>query len=111
QNYKIPRHIINFFLQPPTISFPIPLYPNHQLLKKYSLQIFRPIPLPTIIPFLLIYLLPITFQFPNQIIPSILPQPPTTPIPLPLSHPIRRLKQLTSLPVILNPLLISALGA
>uniref|UniRef100_UPI0016431BAA LrgB family protein n=1 Tax=Staphylococcus epidermidis TaxID=1282 RepID=UPI0016431BAA len=67
-NYKIAPHIINFFLQPPTISFPIPLYPKPQVLKKYSLQIFPPIPVPTIIPFLLIYLLPITFQFPNQII-------------------------------------------
>ncbi|WP_186311852.1 LrgB family protein, partial [Staphylococcus aureus] len=34
--YKIPPHIIYFFLQPPTISFPSPLCKNPQLLVKHS---------------------------------------------------------------------------
>ena len=80
-------------------------------IKKYWLQIFGGIAVGTIIALLLIYLVAITFQFGNQIIASMLPQAATTAIALPVSDGIGGVKELTSLAVILNAVVISALGA
>ncbi|WP_186301977.1 LrgB family protein, partial [Staphylococcus hominis] len=85
ENYKIGGDIINFFLEPATICFAIPLYRKREVLKKYWLQIFGGIAVGTIIALLLIYLVAITFQFGNQIIASMLPQAATTAIALPVS--------------------------
>ena len=111
ENYKIGGDIINFFLEPATICFAIPLYRKREVLKKYWLQIFGGIAVGTIIALLLIYLVAITFQFGNQIIASMLPQASTTAIALPVSDGIGGVKELTSLAVILNAVVISALGA
>lgn len=111
ENYKIGGDIINFFLEPATICFAIPLYRKREVLKKYWLQIFGGIAVGTIIALLLIYLVAITFQFGNQIIASMLPQAATTAIALPVSDGIGGVKELTSLAVILNAVVISALGA
>ena len=110
ENYKIGGDIINFFLEPATICFAIPLYRKRSI-KKYWLQIFGGIAVGTIIALLLIYLVAITFQFGNQIIASMLPQAATTAIALPVSDGIGGVKELTSLAVILNAVVISALGA
>ena len=110
-NYKIGGDIINFFLEPATICFAIPLYRKREVLKRYWLQIFGGIAVGTIIALLLIYLVAITFQFGNQIIASMLPQAATTAIALPVSDGIGGVKELTSLAVILNAVVISALGA
>lgn len=80
-------------------------------IKRYWLQIFGGIAVGTIIALLLIYLVAITFQFGNQIIASMLPQAATTAIALPVSDGIGGVKELTSLAVILNAVVISALGA
>ena len=111
ENYKIGGDIINFFLEPATICFAIPLYRKREVLKKYWLQIFGGIAVGTIIALLLIYLVAITLQFGNQIIASMLPQAATTAIALPVSDGIGGVKELTSLAVILNAVVISALGA
>lgn len=111
ENYKIGGDIINFFLEPATICFAIPLYRKREVLKRYWLQIFSGIAVGTIIALLLIYLVAITFQFGNQIIASMLPQAATTAITLPVSDGIGGVKELTSLAVILNAVVISALGA
>ena len=111
ENYKIGGDIINFFLEPATICFAIPLYRKREVLKKYWLQIFGGIAVGTIIALLFIYLVAITFQFGNQIIASMLPQAATTAIALPVSDGIGGVKELTSLAVILNAVVISALGA
>ena len=111
ENYKIGGDIINFFLEPATICFAIPLYRKREVLKRYWLQIFGGIAVGTIIALLLIYLVAITFQFGNQIIASMLPQAATTAIALPVSDGIGGVKELTSLAVILNAVVISALGA
>lgn len=111
ENYKIGGDIINFFLEPATICFAIPLYRKREVLKRYWLQIFSGIAVGTIIALLLIYLVAITFQFGNQIIASMLPQAATTAIALPVSDGIGGVKELTSLAVILNAVVISALGA
>lgn len=110
ENYKIGGDIINFFLEPATISFAIPLYKKRDVLKKYWLQIFGGIAIGTLIALILIYLVAIVFQLGNQIGASMLPQAATTAIALPVSQGIGGVKELTSLAVILNAVVISALG-
>lgn len=110
ENYKIGGDIINFFLEPATISFAIPLYKKRDVLKKYWLQIFGGIAIGTLIALILIYLVVIVFQLGNQIGASMLPQAATTAIALPVSQGIGGVKELTSLAVILNAVVISALG-
>ena len=108
ENYKIGGDIINF----PRTSYNM-LCDSFisRSIKKYWLQIFGGIAVGTIIALLLIYLVAITFQFGNQIIASMLPQAATTAIALPVSDGIGGVKELTSLAVILNAVVISALGA
>ena len=110
ENYKIGGDIINFFLEPATICFAIPLYRKREVLKILVTNIWW-YSCGTIIALLLIYLVAITFQFGNQIIASMLPQAATTAIALPVSDGIGGVKELTSLAVILNAVVISALGA
>ena len=110
ENYKIGGDIINFFLEPATISFAIPLYKKRDVLKKYWLQIFGGIAIGTLIALILIYLVAIVFQLGDQIGASMLPQAATTAIALPVSQGIGGVKELTSLAVILNAVVISALG-
>lgn len=110
QSYKIGGDIIYFFLEPATISFAIPLYKKRDVLKKYWLQIFGGIALGTVVALILIYLVASLFQFGNQIVASMLPQAATTAIALPVSEGIGGVKELTSLAVILNAVVISALG-
>lgn len=110
QSYKIGGDIIYFFLEPATISFAIPLYKKRDVLKKYWLQIFGGIAIGTVVALILIYLVASLFQFGNQIVASMLPQAATTAIALPVSEGIGGVKELTSLAVILNAVVISALG-
>ncbi|NCA41839.1 antiholin-like protein LrgB, partial [Streptococcus equi] len=110
ENYKIGGDIINFFLEPATISFAIPLYKKRDVLKKYWLQIFGGIAIGTLIALILIYLVAIVFQLGDQIGASMLPQAATTAIALPVSQGIGGVNELTSLAVILNAVVLSALG-
>ena len=64
----------------------------------------------TLIALILIYLVAIVFQLGDQIGASMLPQVATTAIALPVSQGIGGVKELTSLAVILNAVVISALG-
>lgn len=109
-NYKIGGDIINFFLEAATISFAIPLYKKRQVLRKYWLQIFGGIAVGTLVALILIYLVATLFHLGDQISASMLPQAATTAIALPVSDGIGGVKELTSLAVILNAVVISALG-
>ena len=108
--YKVGGDIIYFFLEPATISFAIPLYKKRDVLKKYWLQIFGGITLGTLAALILIYLVSTLFQLGNTVSASTLPQAATTAIALPVSTGIGGVKELTSLAVILNAVVISALG-
>ena len=110
ENYKIGGDIINFFLEPATICFAIPLYKRREVLKKYWVQILGGITLGTTAALICIYLIAGLFQFSNDIIASMLPQGATTAIALPVSADIGGIKELTSLAVILNAVIIYALG-
>ncbi|RIP37297.1 antiholin-like protein LrgB [Staphylococcus gallinarum] len=110
ENYKIGGDIINFFLEPATICFAIPLYKRREVLKKYWVQILGGITLGTTAALICIYLIAGMFQFSNDIIASMLPQGATTAIALPVSADIGGIKELTSLAVILNGVIIYALG-
>ncbi|AMY06334.1 antiholin LrgB [Staphylococcus condimenti] len=109
-NYKIGGDIINFFLEPATICFAIPLYKKRDVLKKYWAKIFGGIALGTVVALFGIYAVAKIFQFGGDIVASMLPQAATTAIALPVSDGIGGVKELTSLAVILNAVIIYALG-
>lgn len=110
ENYKIGGDIINFFLEPATICFAIPLYKKRNVLKKYWVKIFSGIALGTVIAIFGIYAFAKLFQFGSGIVASMIPQAATTAIALPVSDGIGGVKELTSLAVILNAVIIYALG-
>ncbi|WP_278926238.1 antiholin-like protein LrgB [Staphylococcus auricularis] len=111
EHYKIGGDIINFFLEPATICFAIPLYKKRAVLKKFWLQIFGGMTIGTTIALLFIFMIAALCQFSTPIIASLLPQGATTAIALPVSEDIGGIKELTSLAVILNAVIIYALGA
>ncbi|WP_306439781.1 antiholin-like protein LrgB [Staphylococcus marylandisciuri] len=110
-NYRIGGDIVNFFLEPATMCFAIPLYKKREVLKRYWFQIFGSLVIGTLIALLLIILIGKVALFSDQIINSMLPQAATTAIALPVSDGIHGLKELTSLACILNGVIIYALGA
>ena len=71
---------------------------------------FGGITLGTLAALILIYLVSTLFQLGNTVSASMLPQAATTAIALPVSTGIGGVKELTSLAVILNAVVISALG-
>src|SRR5699024_3595059 len=73
-NYKIGGDIINFFLEPATICFVIPLYKRRDVLKKYWKQILGGIAFGTTAALVFIYFIASAFQFSNEIIASMLPR-------------------------------------
>ena len=109
ENYKIGGDIINFFLEPATISFAIPLYKKRDVLKNIGykfLGVSQWNVNRTYLNLLSSYCIPIRRSNWS----SMLPQAATTAIALPVSQGIGGVKELTSLAVILNAVVISALG-
>lgn len=102
--------IVQSFLEPATICFAIPLYKRRDILQKYWLQIFGGITLGTAAAIFMIYLVAKLFMLGHDVIASMLPQAATTAIALPVSKGIGGIPELTSLAVILNAVIIYALG-
>ncbi|MGK0575792.1 antiholin-like protein LrgB [Macrococcus capreoli] len=102
--------IISFFLEPATICFAIPLYKKRDVLQKYWLHIIGGIALGTTGAIFGIFGVAKLFGFGTDIIASMLPQAATTAIALPVSKGIGGIPELTSLAVILNAVIIYALG-
>ncbi|MDK7114825.1 antiholin-like protein LrgB [Staphylococcus pettenkoferi] len=110
ENYKIGGDIVNFFLEPATMCFAIPLYKKRDVLKRYWFQIFGSLVVGTTVALVLIILIGKIALFSDQIINSMLPQAATTAVALPVSDGIHGIKELTSLACILNGVIIYALG-
>lgn len=111
ENYKIGGDIIYAFLEPATICFAIPLYKKRDVLAKHWHRILGGIGVGSIVALLIIYVISKLLNFANDIILSMLPQAATTAIALPVSTGIGGIKELTSLAVILNGVIIYALGS
>ena len=56
ENYKIGGDIINFFLEPATICFAIPLYKKREVLKKHWHHIMGGIAIGTVAALVIIYI-------------------------------------------------------
>ncbi|EGQ1776328.1 antiholin-like protein LrgB [Staphylococcus pseudintermedius] len=110
EKYKIGGDIINFFLGPATISFAIPLYKKRDVLVKHWHRIIGGIGIGTVLALVGIFFVAKALQFGSDIIASMLSQAATTAIALPVSEGIGGIKELTSLAVILNAVIIYALG-
>lgn len=93
----------------PTISFAIPLYKKRDVLVKHWHRIIGGIGIGTVLALVGIFFVAKALQFGSDIIASMLPQA-TTAIALPVSEGIGGIKELTSLAVILNAVIIYALG-
>ncbi|MCP8588578.1 antiholin-like protein LrgB, partial [Acinetobacter baumannii] len=106
KTYKIGGDIIYFFLEPATICFAIPLYKKREVLVKHWHRIIGGIGIGTVVALLIILTFAKLAQFANDVILSMLPQAATTAIALPVSAGIGGIKELTSLAVILNGVII-----
>lgn len=102
--------MVKFLLEPATICFAIPLYKKRDVLKKYLKQVLGGITLGTSGAMVGIYYVAKAFKFGPEIIASMLPQAATTAISLRVSLSIGGICELTSLAVILNAVIIYALG-
>ncbi len=109
KTYKIGGHH-SLLLKPATICFAIPLYKKREVLVKHWHRIIGGIGIGTVVALLIILTFAKLAQFANDVILSMLPQAATTAIALPVSAGIGGIKELTSLAVILNGVIIYALG-
>lgn len=110
EEYAVGGDMVKFLLEPATICFAIPLYKKRDVLKKYWKQIIGGITLGTSGAIAGIYYVAKAFRMGPEIIASMLPQAATTAIAIPVSESIGGIGGLTSLAVILNAVIIYALG-
>lgn len=111
EHYKKGGDIIMFFLTPATVAFAIPLYKRAAILKKFFWQIFVSIIIGSVLSIVVVYLISIIFGLSEAVMKSIIPQAATTAVALPISIGIGGLAPITGYAVILNAVLVYALGA
>ncbi|MGR3741931.1 antiholin-like protein LrgB [Companilactobacillus sp. DQM5] len=107
---QLGANIIFWFLGPATISFAVPLYKRNDIVKKYWLEILLSLIIGSFIALFAIYYLGKLSGMPKNELASILPQAATTAIALPLSQSIGGLPSVTAMTVILNAVIVYALG-
>ena len=110
ENYKIGGDIINFFLEPATICFAIPLYKKRDVLKKYWFEIVLALTIGSIGSLFSVIVVGKLIHMHPAIIASILPQAATTAIAVPISESIGGVASITAFSVIFNGVLTYALG-
>lgn len=103
-------NVIFWFLNPATIAFAVPLYKRNDVVKKYWLEITLSLVIGSFIALFAIYGLGKLSGMPHTEIASLLPQAATTAIALPLSESIGGVASVTAMTVILNAVIIFALG-
>lgn len=110
EDYQQGGQIINFFLEPATIMFAIPLYKKRDVLQKYWLQILGGITTGSILSIVAIYAACQLLRLDDAVIASMLPQAATTAIAMSTSVGIGGSAELTSLACILNGVIVYSLA-
>lgn len=110
QFYKPGGDVIFWFLNPATIAFAIPLYKRNDIVKKYWFEILISLIVGSVISLFLIYYVSKLFGLDTSSIAAMLPQAATTAIALPISTAIGGNSAITAMAVILNAVIIYALG-
>lgn len=108
--YKPGGDLIFWFLTPATIAFAVPLYKRNDIVKKYWLEILLSLIIGSVIALFAIYYVARLFGLGRGAIAAMLPQAATTAIALPISTAIGGNASITAMAVILNAVLIYALG-
>ena len=108
--YKPGGDIVFWFLTPATIAFAIPLYKRNDIGKKYWFEILLSLIIGSIISLFLIYYVAKGLGLDRTSIAAMLPQAATTAIALPISTAIGGNASITAMAVILNAVIIYALG-
>jgi len=109
-DYNNGGKIINFFLEPATIAFAIPLYKQADKLKKYWKQILASITVGSIFSVAIVYTIATLLGLDSAVMKSLLPEASTTAIALPLAQGIGGIPAITSFAVILNAVIVYAVG-
>jgi holin-like protein LrgB len=110
-DYKKGGDIIIFFLNPATIAFAIPLYKRAVILKRFFVQIFISIAIGSFLSIIVVYIISLLFKMGMPIMKSVIPQAATTAIALPIATGIGGLAPVTGYSVILNAVIVYALGS
>ncbi|CUS25459.1 holin protein LrgB [Paucilactobacillus oligofermentans DSM 15707 = LMG 22743] len=108
--YKPGGDIIFWFLNPATIAFAIPLYKRNDIVKKYWLEIILALVIGSTISLFCILGISTLFGLDHSAVAAMLPQAATTAIALPISTAIGGNASVTAMAVILNAVIIYALG-
>lgn len=109
-DYKPGGDVINFFLEPATIAFAIPLYKQRTVLKRYWFAIIGAIVLGSFASIFVVYGVSSLINVDHPIMLSLLPEAATTAIALPLSASIGGIASVTSFAVIFNAVIVYAVG-
>ncbi|WEG74308.1 antiholin-like protein LrgB [Vagococcus intermedius] len=102
--------IINFFLEPATIAFAIPLYKQVDVLKKNLVEILLAIVIGSICSLGIVFIITKQLNVSKEVMLSLLPQAATTAIALPASESIGGIPAITSFAVIFNAVIVYAMG-
>ncbi|KRK36416.1 antiholin-like protein LrgB [Loigolactobacillus bifermentans] len=108
--YKPGGDIIFWFLNPATIAFAIPLYKRNDIVKKYWVEVVLALVIGSMVSLFCIYYVAKGFGLDQASIAAMLPQAATTAIALPISTAIGGNASITAMAVILNAVIIYALG-
>jgi holin-like protein LrgB len=108
--YKPGGDIIFWFLNPATIAFAIPLYKRNDIVKKYWVEVVLALVIGSMVSLFCIYYVAKGFGLDHASIAAMLPQAATTAIALPISTAIGGNAAITAMAVILNAVIIYALG-
>jgi holin-like protein LrgB len=109
-DYNNGGKIINFFLDPATVAFAIPLYKQADKLKKYWKQIMASIVVGSVFSVVIVFIISKGLGLNAAVMKSMLPEAATTAIALPLSKGIGGIDTITSFAVILNAVIVYAVG-
>ncbi|GKQ42338.1 antiholin [Companilactobacillus sp. RD055328] len=108
--YKPGGDIIFWFLNPATIAFAVPLYKRNDIVKKYWFEIFLSLLIGMVVSLILIVLVSNLLGLDRSATLAMMPQAATTAIALPISTAIGGNAAITAMTVILNAVIIYALG-
>ncbi|MFC6323412.1 LrgB family protein [Companilactobacillus baiquanensis] len=106
----IGANLLFWFLGPATISFAIPLYKRNDIVKDYWVEILLSLIVGLFISLIIIYFICRALNLSDSVIASLLPQSATTAIALPLSTGIGGIPAITAMTVILNSVIVLAIG-
>jgi Putative effector of murein hydrolase len=107
---ELGANLLFWFLGPATISFAIPLYKRNDIVKEYWLEILLSLVVGLFIGLIIIYFICLALGLPKSEIASLLPQSATTAIALPLAVHIGGIPAITAMTVILNSVIVLAIG-